>query len=96
MPFYKDVINGRFPMFSHVPLTDPRFVEITEAEWDVLRQAGSTEDHPYSPYVQNRDLMAAAARDHIPPAGTVIPDPPPAEHAVLEGPVAGVIDEEGK
>ncbi len=96
MPYYKDQLDGRFPVYSHVPLNDPRFVEITEAEWNVLRQAGSTEDHPYSPYVLNKEAMAAAARDHIPPAGTVLPDPPPPEHPVPAGPVQGVIHEEGK
>ena len=96
MPYLKDTLDGRFPVYSHVPLNDPRFVEITEAEWDVLRQAGSTENHPYSPYVLNKDMMAAAARDHIPPDGTVLPEPPPAEHPVPGGPVQGVIHEEGK
>ena len=93
MPYYKDDLTGKFPIFSHVPLNDPRFVEITEAEWNVLRQAGNTEDHPYSPYVLNRDLMAAAARDHIPPAGTVMPDSPPPEQPAPAGPVQGVIEE---
>ncbi len=94
MPYYKDDRDGRFPVYSHVPLDDPHFVEITEAEWDVLRQAGSMEDHPYSPYVLNKEAMAAAARGHIPPAGTVLPDPPAPEHPVPDGPVQGVIHEE--
>ncbi len=69
MPYYKDALDGRFPIYSRVPLDDPRFVEITEAEWDVLRQAGNTEDHPYSNYVLNKDLMAEAARAHIADSG---------------------------
>ena len=96
MPYFKDTLDGRYPVYSHVPLNDPRFVEITEAEWNVLRQAGNTEYHPYSPYVLNKEAMAAAARDHIPPSGTVLPDPPPPEHPVPDGPVQGVIHEEGK
>ena len=96
MPYLKDTLDGRFPVYSHVPLNDPRFVEITEAEWDVLRRAGGTEDHPYSPYVLNKDMMAAAARDHIPPAGTVLLDPPAPDHPAPAGPVVGVIHEEGK
>ena len=60
MPYFKDTLDGRYPIYSHVPLNDPRFVEITEAEWNVLRQADSTEDHPYSPYILNKELMAAA------------------------------------
>ncbi|MBU6429668.1 MAG: hypothetical protein KGR26_11690 [Cyanobacteria bacterium REEB65] len=96
MPYFKDALEGRYPVYSHVPLDDPRFIEITEAEWNVLRQAGSTEDHPYSPYVLNKDLMDAAARDHIPPAGSVMPDPPPPEHPLPDGTVQGVIHEEGK
>lgn len=94
MPYYKDTLNGKFPVFSAVALDDPHFTEITEAEWDVLRQARSTEDHPYSPYVENKDAMEAASKDHLPPDGTHIPDPPPSEHPVPGGSVQGVIHEE--
>ena len=94
MHYYKDAIDGSYPMVSAVPLDDPRFVAITEGEWDVLRQAGSTEDHPYSPYTLNREAMEAASRDHLPPDGAQIADPPPSEQPGSEEPVAGVIDEE--
>lgn len=96
MPYYKDTLNGKFPAFSAVALDDPRFTEITEAEWDVLRQTESTEDHPYSPYVENKDLMAAAIKEHIPPDGTQLPEPPAPEHPQTDGPVQGVIHEEGQ
>ncbi len=94
MHYYKDAIDGSYPMVSAVPLDDPRFVAITEGEWDVLRQAGSTEDHPYSLYTLNREAMDAAARDHIPPEGAPIPDPPASEHSPADDPAKGVIDEE--
>ncbi|MBU6429899.1 MAG: hypothetical protein KGR26_12875 [Cyanobacteria bacterium REEB65] len=97
MPFfYKDTLNGRYPMISVVKLDDPCFVEITEAEWDVLRQAGNTEDHPYSPYVLNKDAMEAASRAHIPPDGTQIPHPPAPEHPEPASPAQGIIHEENK
>lgn len=95
MPYYKDTLNGKFPVFSSVALDDPRFTEINEAEWDVLRQAGSTEDHPYSPYVLNKDAMVNASKEHIPSDGTHLPDPPPSEHPLPTAPVQGVIHEEG-
>ena len=93
--YYKDRLNGTFPMYSAVPLNDPRFIEIDAAEWDDLRQRGTTEAHPYSPHVLNREAMEAAARDHIPPVGTQIPDPPPTEHPLAQGAIQGVIHEEG-
>lgn len=96
MPYYKDTLNGKYPLFSAVELDDPRFTEIPEAEWDQLRQAGSTEDHPYGPYVQNREAMAAASQDHVPPEGTRIPDPLPTEHPLPDGAVQGVIHEEAR
>ncbi|MBO9539690.1 hypothetical protein J7643_03760 [bacterium] len=96
MPYYKDTLNGKFPLFSAVELDDARFTEISEAEWDGLRQAGSTEDHPYSPYVQNREAMAEATRDHLPPEGIRLPDPPAPEHPLPEGPIQGIIHEEAR
>lgn len=96
MPYYKDTLNGKFPLFSAVELDDTRFTEISEAEWDELRRSGSTEDHPYSPYVENRDAMAAASRNHVPPESTCLPDPPPSEHPLPEGPIQGVIHEEAR
>ena len=95
MPYYKDTLNGKYPAYSAIALNDPAFIEITEAEWNLLRQGESTEDHPYSPYVLNKDAMAAASRDHIPPDGTRLPDPPAPEHPQPDAPVQGIIHEEG-
>lgn len=94
MRYYKDSINGTFPMAGVEPIDDPRFVEITEAEWDELRQRGGSETHPYSPHVLNREAMEAATRDHIPPDGTRMPDPPPHEAPQPEGAIEATIDEE--
>jgi len=92
--YYKDSIDGTFPMAGAEPINDPRFVEITEAEWDELRQRGGSDAHPCSPHVLNRAAMEAAARDHIPPDGTRLPEPPPPETLAADGLVAAVIDEE--
>jgi len=96
MPYYKDTLNGLFPMFSAVPLDDVRFVEINESEWDRLRQGDASEDHPYSPYVLNREGMAEASRDHVPPAGTRLLEPASSDHPNPEIPAVGVIHEEGR
>lgn len=96
MPYYKDTLNGLFPVFSAVPLDDGRFVEIAESEWDRLRQAGGSEVHPYSPHVLNREAMAEASRDHVPPVGTRLAEPASPEHPHPESPAEGVIHEEGR
>lgn len=96
MHYYKDTLNGKFPIAGVEPIDNPRFVEISETEWLALMASGDTMDHPYSPHVLNKETMEAASLDHIPPNGSVIPDPPPAEHPFPAGPAAGVIDEEAQ